>query len=308
MPVLPTQRYQQQDLLHIGDADTYLLAAPDHGGRLVRWVHRGQDILHWPDDADWTRVARVRGGNPLLFPFIARHFVAGTIGQWQDAAGIVRELPMHGFARDLPFAVTAWDAASVTMSLASSPATHAWYPFDFVFEATYRLLPDALEVTLATANTGTDALPYYAGHHFYFALPHAARGGCTLTMPAADRQRQRPDGSLEAAEAGESGYRLNDPRLQDTYHVLRGPGPVTLDIPPGTAAPEGRAIVIELEPGGSAPWYAVTTWSESETSDFYCLEPWLGLPNAIHHGQGLRWLAPGERESATCRLRLESRR
>jgi aldose 1-epimerase len=36
-------------------------------------LHFGQDILYWPDDADWTNVARVRGGNPSLFPFIARH-------------------------------------------------------------------------------------------------------------------------------------------------------------------------------------------------------------------------------------------
>ncbi|KAI3598567.1 Galactose mutarotase [Cupriavidus necator H850] len=37
----------------------------------------------------------------------------------------------------------------------------------------------------------------------------------------------------------------------------------------------------------------MTTWSESATSDFYCVEPWVGLPDAIHHGQGLRWINQG---------------
>ncbi|HBD37455.1 MAG TPA: aldose epimerase, partial [Cupriavidus sp.] len=29
---------------------------------------------------------------------------------------------------------------------------------------------------------------------------------------------------------------------------------------------------------------------------------WLGLPNAIHHSQGLRWIKAGTRERAICRL------
>ena len=50
------------------------------------------------------------------------------------------------------------------------------------------------------------------------------------------------------------------------------------------------------------PWYAVTTWTEADTSDFYCIEPWIGLPDAIHNGHGLRWLAPGKTEAASLRL------
>ncbi len=301
MAALPLARFQQQDLLRIGGADTFLLLSPAHGGRLVRWVCGGRDVLYWPDGADWTNAAKIRGGNPLLFPFIGRHFVEGNAGQWRDATGVVRALPQHGFARDLPFAVTAWSDDAVTLSLASSPATRAGYPFDFVFEVAYRLLPDALEATLRITNTGSAPLPCYAGHHFYFALPHAARGACALTIPPAQRQRQRPDGSLSAAEQGDTDYRLDDARLQDTFHVLPETAPqgsVTL------AMPGGRTIAIDLDMVGSVAWHAVTTWTESEHSDFYCVEPWLGLPDAIHHGQGLQWIAPGERMSASCRLRL----
>ncbi len=59
----------------------------------------------------------------------------------------------------------------------------------------------------------------------------------------------------------------------------------------------GRQLVFELT--SPAPWYAVTTWTQAPESDFYCIEPWLGLPNAIHHGEGLRRLSPGATEVAT---------
>ena len=98
-----------------------------------------------------------------------------------------------------------------------------------------------------------------------------------------------------AAEPGELAYSISAPRLQDPFHVLNGTGPVALEMP-------ARTIDFALSGNGSAPWYAVTTWTERETSDFYCVEPWLGLPNAIHHGHGLRWVPAGAAEHATCRI------
>ncbi|HEV3105187.1 MAG TPA: aldose epimerase, partial [Trinickia sp.] len=64
----------------------------------------------------------------------------------------------------------------------------------------------------------------------------------------------------------------------------------------------GKRIDIDLQRPGSIPWYAVTTWTEADVSDFYCVEPWLGLPDAIHNGFGLRWLAPGQSETAALRI------
>ncbi|WP_354682034.1 aldose epimerase [Cupriavidus necator] len=300
MPSLPIQDFQGQPLVRVGTADSFLLLAPQYGGRLVRWVHRGQDILYWPEGADWSRPAKVRGGNPLLFPFIGRHFVDGQPGQWRDPHGMVHTLAQHGFARDLPFDVSAIDAqAAITMTLRDSEATHAGYPYAFVFDAAYALLPDGLEVTLCTTNTGDQRLPCYPGHHFYFTLPHAQRASASLTLARADRVRQLPDGKPGPAEAGEPGYRLDDPRLQDTFHVFRDAAAATLAMP-------ARTIAFELGLPGSTPWHAVTTWSESESSDFYCVEPWVGLPDAIHHGQGLRWIEPGQTESAVCRLRISA--
>jgi len=295
------------DLLDLSFGPSTLRLAPWAGGRLLSW-HIGNDaVIHWPENANWDKPAAVRGGNPLLFPFLARHRVDGELGRWRDAQGVVRDLPMHGFARDMPFeAKVDADGRGVRMTLTDTAETRAMYPFNFRFEAAYRLVGErTLEVGLTTENTGTTALPWYAGHHFYFALPHALRGATTLELPPTVRRHQLPDGNISAPEPGEPEYRLDDPRIYDRFHCLQQTPPAE---PVRIVTPDlGRIITIDLNRPGSIPWYAVTTWTEKlESSDFHCVEPWLGLPDAIHNGYGLRWLAPGATESATLQITVES--
>ncbi|MCG5075988.1 aldose epimerase [Paraburkholderia tagetis] len=302
-------KFQDQDVIEIVRGGSRLLVAPQAGGRLLSWHLHGAPIIHWPDPADWSQPALVRGGNPLLFPFIARHRVDGRIGLWRDARGVVREVPMHGFARDLPFeAQVDAQGHGVRMTLSDSAATRTGFPFCFRFEAVYRLVDEAtLDVELITTNT-TEAgaaatrdarMPYYAGHHFYFSLPHAQRGEATLALPRNVYRHQLADGTTTAPEAGAARYMFDDPRIVDRFHCLeREPAcPVRIELPTLK-----RAIEIDLHRPGSMPWYAVTSWTLAPDSDFYCVEPWLGLPDAIHSGLGLRWLEPGQTETASLRI------
>jgi galactose mutarotase-like enzyme len=296
----------QHDILDLSSGASTLRIAPWAGARLLSWHIDGQPVIHWPEHANWSEPARVRGGNPLLFPFLGRHRVDGQIGRWRDAQGVVRDLPMHGFARDLPFAAQIdEDGRGIRMTLTDSEATRAGYPFSFRFEAAYRLADDhTLDVSLTAINTGTDPLPWYAGHHFYFALPHEQRAQTTLELPPTVRRYQLPDGSISPAEAGAAQYRLDDPQILDRFHVLEPTPPAA---PVRMIAPGlGRVVTIELDRPGSMPWYAVTSWTEAENSDFYCIEPWLGLPDAIHNGLGLHWLAPGASAKADLRIRVDA--
>jgi galactose mutarotase-like enzyme len=293
--------FQQQDIIEIAHGDACLRVAPQHGGRLLSWSVAEAPVIRWPDDADWSNPARIRGGNPLLFPFLGRHFVDGHIGQWRDSDGVVRAMSMHGFARDLPFAhALDADGRGLRMTLVDSELTRAQYPFAFRFEAAYRLADEhTLDVTLTTSNTGVASLPYYAGHHFYFALPHAMRADTTLELPNTAQRRQLADGSISAAVPGQRRYTLDDAGILDRFHCLEAvpDAPVRL-----LCSGLGRRVDIDLQRPGSIPWYAVTTWTEADASDFYCIEPWLGLPDAIHNGSGLRWLAPGVSETAALRI------
>ncbi|WP_206952637.1 aldose epimerase family protein [Trinickia acidisoli] len=293
----------QQALVDIAHGASHLQLAPQFGARLLSWRIGDETVIYWPEHPDWSNVARLRGGNPLLFPFLGRHRVDGRIGEWRDEQGAVRVLPMHGFARDLPFSHELdADAQGVRMTLTDTAATREQYPFAFRFQAAYRLADaHTLDVTLTTSNLGDAPLPYYAGHHFYFALPHTLRGETTLALPPTERRRQLADGSISAPEPGAPRYTLDDPLIHDRFHCLRGAPaqPVRLECPSLR-----RRIDIDLDRPDSAPWYAVTTWTEADTSDFYCVEPWLGLPDAIHNGLGLRWLEPGRTETASLRIRV----
>jgi galactose mutarotase-like enzyme len=289
------------DIIHLNDTHASIALAPSAGGLLMQWTVDGKDIIHWPRDPDWTPPHRIRGGDPLLFPFIARHYVDGRLGFWKDAAGVVRAMPMHGFARDLPFGHRVDDdGLGVVLTLQDSAATHAMYPFGFVFAVHYRLSGATLEVRLVTTNTGAAPMPYYPGHHFYFDLPARHRGDTMLHLPANTVQQARPHGGVTEPVPGAAAYSLADPQLLDRFHVLHEPGLVHLDMPW-----RGARVTLDLSET-ACPWYAVTTWTEGPDSDFYCVEPWLGLPDAIHHGQGLRWLQPGQTEEALCRLSVSA--
>lgn len=293
--------FQNQDIVELRHGDALIRVAPPFGGRLLSWDIGDESVIFWPQQADWSQLARVRGGNPLLFPFLGRHRADGRLGEWRDSGGTVRALPTHGFARDLPFSAEVdRNGQGIRMSLVDTAATREQYPFAFRFEAIYRLVDaNTLDVVLSTANLSDEPMPYYTGHHFYFTLPRGLRSQTTLELPPTERRRQLDDGTISAAESGEPSYTLDDPDIHDCFHCLKGipSRPVCLACPP-----LGKRIGIDLQRPGSAPWYAVTTWTETEGSDFYCVEPWLGLPDAIHHGLGLRWLAPGQQESAALRI------
>jgi galactose mutarotase-like enzyme len=288
--------FQNQPATQIADDQNKVLISSRLGARILRWERNGREIITWPENADWTRFKKVRGGNPVLFPFVARHFVDGVNELWRDAGGKVRPMPQHGFVAYAKFSVIeGGQENSLRMRLVDSEETHGLYPFAFQFDVVVSLLPASrLEVRFETTNTGGDPLPYYAGHHFYFAVPHQKRGDWTLQLPCSAWGRQTRDGAIVREEARAELLRLDDPAPIDRFQIGPKDSMITLH-----NTRTGQRLVFELDHPGSVPWYAVTTWTEAADSDFYCVEPWLGLPNAIHHGEGLRWLAPGVKEIAT---------
>jgi galactose mutarotase-like enzyme len=288
--------FQNQPAFQLADAENKVLVSAEHGARILRWERKGREIITWPDDADWSKILKVRGGNPVLFPFIARHFVDGKNELWRDGSGTVRPMPQHGFARDAKFtAITDGHENSLRMRMTDTEETRGFYPFPFQFDVVVSLLPGSrLEVRFETTNTGTDPLPYYTGHHFYFALPHTDRADWKLDLPCESWGRQSPDGAIVREPATESTLRIDDPNIIDRFQITPTTGEVAL-----YSKKADRSLVFQLNHPGSVPWYAVTTWTMAPESNFYCVEPWTGLPNAIHHGEGLRWLAPGAKESAT---------
>ncbi|MDE1171061.1 MAG: hypothetical protein PW734_07635 [Verrucomicrobium sp.] len=302
----PTVPFHGIDAIELRRGADRARLAPQYGGLLLDWHVGGQEVVRWPaGPTDWEKVTKVRGGNPVLFPFIARHFVDGVLGRWKDEKGVVRDLPMHGFARKMAYQVLPEGGEdSVRLRIESTPETLEMYPFPFVFEVAYRLAGDGvLEVELATTNTGSAPLPYYAGHHFYLNIPHAERPAWTLEFPfeKTGMRKSEEGGEVVFGPAPEASSTLDNPALIDRFQI--GPKRNRFSL----RHQDGRTIEFDLAPRETVPWHTVTTWSETPTSDFYCVEPWLGLPDAIHHeGYGLRHVAPGATERAVCALRYRA--
>ncbi len=293
--------FQNQPVLKIQSGDASALVSPAHGARLLSWSVPGWDIIGWPTDADWDRVAKVRGGDPLLFPFIARTYANGRIGSWIDASGVQRPAPMHGFAKDSPFRILEAQEDFVTLRLDSNETTMACYPFLFRLEVTHRIEPDALLTSFRVVNQGDQPMPWSAGHHYYFHVPAAERADWQLSLPCKKWGRQNfADGSISFDTASQESASLSDPAWIDRFHSEPDLERVVM-----SHAASGKSISFENPSKRPEDWVCVTTWTEKPESDFFCVEPWSAFPNAIHNGLGLRTLAPGAVYEISCRIRIK---
>jgi galactose mutarotase-like enzyme len=277
---------------------TYL-ARPELGARLMNWNLRMadgsvRDVIHWPEQADPENFAKVRGGNPILFPFAARTYHKGQLGLWKDPQGTVRPMPQHGFARGAHF--TLLDAADdgFTAQLQPDAAAHEAYPFDYRF--TVRYLFDALsfKVFLKLENLGEAPLLWSAGHHFYFALPWhdgLSRKDYRFQIPAKKCFTPGPDGSLEPMKPVGNEGDFGQPDISDRiftklkgHEVIFGPKSGEEDI--------GIRLLKDRDTFSS--WNAFVIWTESAESPFFCVEPWMGPPNSPEHKKGLHAVNGGK--------------
>ncbi|MBS0662559.1 MAG: aldose epimerase [Verrucomicrobia bacterium] len=278
-----------------------VLARPDVGARPMNWnITLGdgsvRDVIYWPETKTYEDFYKVRGGNPILFPFNARSYDRGDIHFWRDANGTRRPMPMHGLARQGDFKLTRLDAGGFSAQFVPSEEAKACYPFDYEFTVTYRFEPFGLVCELSLKNLGREPLPWSAGHHFYFTVPWSegsARGDYLIRLPAAKRLRQDfTTGQLMPGPELQTDENLANPALIDTIHTaLRSntvvfgekgrPGDVNIRIGNAKVPPADATIV---------------TWSGSDDAPYYCVEPWMGPPNSPEHKIGLHHVRPGETE------------
>jgi galactose mutarotase-like enzyme len=289
--------YKGQELTRWRVGNSTFLALPEKGARLMNWnITLGdgsvRDVLYWPEDANLDDIAAVRGGNPILFPFNARSFDRGDIHFWRDSAGVRRPMPMHGLARQSDFKVIRVDSRGFLAQMVPDEEARVAYPFDYEFTVAYRFDAFSVMCEFALTNLGSQPLPWSAGHHFYFTLPWnegTTRADYLIRIPATKRWRQDATGALLAGPPLDEEESLANKLLVDTIHAglrrnevvfgeKRRPGDITIRL--GT----------EDVP---APDAVFVTWTPADESPFFCVEPWMGPPNAAEHKVGLHHVAPG---------------
>jgi galactose mutarotase-like enzyme len=304
---METVSYLGVTLLRWRVGSSTFLARPEAGARLMAWhlTHADgteRDVLHWPELTSLAGFAKVRGGNPILFPFSARTFLEGEQNFWRvPHLGERRPMPMHGFARTSTFTLLNADQRGFEARLVPDATTREAYPYDYEFTVAYRFAPLALVCELSLTNLGATRLPWSAGHHFYFTLPWhsgAYHADYRIQIPATRRHRHGPIGHLDPGPALGRETTFADPALHDTIHTGLTGAIVSFGPTDGPSRVTVRHGVADVPPPGAA----FVTWTENSTSPFYCVEPWMGPPNAPEHGIGLHWVEPGQTSRFTVQL------
>lgn len=290
--------FQGQTLTRWRVGNSTYLALPEKGARLMNWnltLGDGsvRDVLYWPENADFADIAKVRGGNPILFPFNGRCFDKGEIFFWRAADGVKRAIPIHGIARQGDFKVTRLDSRGFAAQFVPGAEARAAYPFDYEFTVTYRFDAFGLSCEYALANNGPVPLPWSAGHHFYFTLPWTegtARSDYSIRIPAKKRLKQDATGNLVAGPQLEPEENLANKALIDTFHT----GLRNHEVVFGEKGRTGEVIVRLGADKVPPPDATIVTWTLADDSPFYCVEPWMGPANAPEHKVGLQLVAPGD--------------
>lgn len=277
-------------------------ACIEQGARLMSWtIAQGggsySALLHWPEDGLQKGLAKVRGGNPLLFPFAGPSYDQGEIGFWRDERGFRRPYPQHGFTRQGKFIVTDLHYAGFSATFAPDEAAREGYPFAYSLTVTYRFEKLAFFVDLTLRNEDREPIPWGAGHHFYFQIPWTegkTRADYDLILPHKQAARLNPEtGMRESLPTLGKTVSLDQPELFNRIH---------------TQLRESTVLIRDREDGDSLritvndqtairQKMAVVTWSESPQSPYYCVEPWLSPPNVTAEHDLLQWVPPGKSQT-----------
>lgn len=288
-------------------ASTFL-ASPERGARLMNWnisLPDGgyRDVIHWPELASIDGFVKARGGNPILFPFSARTFDEGDIQYWKDPSGARRPMPMHGFTRDGTFETTVIDSHGFTARLQPSMAARQAYPYEYDFDVIYRFCEKEIIVEFRLSNHDTKTIPWSAGHHFYFNLPWhdgTTRGNYALTHTARKACRQNPDGSLDPLPRPATQSLISNNELVDRIHY-----DLQSSIVRCTCLEDDSMVEVEIGTEKHPdPGYALVTWTETDDSPFFCIEPWMGPPNSPENKIGLHTVPPGESRAFSVSVRV----
>jgi galactose mutarotase-like enzyme len=242
----------------------------------------------------WDPAAeRTRGGIPLLFPICGRLERGAASGTYL-LDGRLHDLKIHGFAMRFPWQVLAADDLSLTVRLADSDASRAAYPFPFRVTLAFRFEAGAFAIEQAYENTGTRAMPYYAGFHPFFATPEPGRGKEETRLDYKPVSRWLYNATLAdvcGTEAPPSLPRsVADPAINEMLTRVEMEREVRLLHPDGFVV---HTRADGVEEAGMFPFVQLYTMADRP---FFCIEPWMGFPNALNTVSGSRWLAPGRVE------------
>lgn len=293
---------------------------PGRGGLLHRLILTAANgaptsLLWLPTDFQSDATSWPGGGVPLCFPFAGRVWHQGEMFKYA-LNGRVYPMPLHGFAYSLPWRVTQQEEHAAVLELSSNPTSRSLFPYDFRLTCRYTLSPNAMHCAIDVQNKTSDAaMPVALGLHPFFSCPivpglqgnerHPWEGGALETsaqhfygvtnIGAAGKINSTASlGTADVKSPGTITIPLTEPRLRSLILTDSSRAEITLKDP-------ARAQRVTVS--WSSCFNHVVLWSNPEQG-FFCMEPWMSLPDALQTPSGLQWLQPDEHLQAQVTITL----
>jgi galactose mutarotase-like enzyme len=279
---------------------------PEKGGigsSLIMTGPQGPRELLYQHDFFWEPgpVERIPGGWPYLFPVCGRLERGGTLGPYLYD-GKIYKLPSHGFGPRLPWKAQRENESELVLSLSDTPATREVFPFSFEVELRYRAEDEAFICEQTYRNTGRQPLPYYGGFHPYFATPAPGQGKEHVLLDYRPVRRlvynEHLSDVIGEDKIPQTPVSISEPNINELLTKVGSDKETRLIYPDGMTlhmSAEG------VEDPDLFPYIQLYTMPEKP---FFCVEPWMGCPNAMNTVSGARWLMPGQEEKGLLKLWL----
>ncbi len=298
-PDSPGRRYAsgRQYELRRGDA---LAVVTELAAGLRRYSRGGTELTESYGDAEIPPGAT----GITLAPWANRvedgvWYLNGT-KQQLDITEVSRNNASHGLLRNCSYALVDESEFSLTLEAAVFPQ-HG-YPFLLRHRVRYELAEDqGLVVRQMLINDSQEPAPFVLGAHPYLRLGDVPSEELTVTVSARTRlvtderlipRRTEPVGGDFDLRAGRL---VADMDLDCAYTELEFDGGVARHT---LRASDGRSVSLWQDHACGYVHVFVTTDFPGRTKAV-AIEPMTGPANAFNSGDGLRWLAPGERFTMT---------
>lgn len=273
-------------------AEISALAVCDNG----QW----REILYRANE--FAKVEGWPGRAPWLWPIAGRCYAVDRSDdectwQWN---GEVRPMTRHGFARHQtwragPPTITV-DGVTSTAEFHSDFSHRASYPFDYHLTTSQQLSNSGLEITyrVVASPENTGPMPFVLGLHFTFNFSSWwgndwLQGRVAGLGPCAWHTDNRAQAS-EQFELPFDSVHLSDSTFDSAIIPARANAPVRIVSPDGARALEMSFTETSGIGDGDLAWVSFV----DPLHRFFCLEPWVGWPNAINSGRGRVELQPGK--------------
>jgi galactose mutarotase-like enzyme len=283
--------------IHLSNKNAKATILPGRGGLLQSLIladkhGKSRETLYIPENFSEKESGWPGGGAPIMFPFAGRTFHEDRPFTY-ELGGKVYNMPLHGFSWAKPWAAVNQDSMSVTLLQEDDPGTREFFPFSWRQEATYSLLHDRIIIDYRVTNLGSLAaaftpMPVAVGIHPYFKLEHKDVEA-HLVCDAKEALQVTPSGaagkrSPHTAKGQE--LSLSNPIYRNlilTGLTMRQAGLKTI--------PNDTMTMMTWSK--DSPIQYVVLWRKDD-DPFHCIEPWMGLPDAVSNGNGLKTLSKGE--------------